>query len=185
MRLVPPAMDHIASYVDALRRGWSPDNVRGPATTAAHLAHIERDPEGFLATLDWREPAGATIELPDGGRVPRLPGVVRWMWDGAFAGAINLRWQPGTSELPPHVLGHVGYAVVPWRRGLGYATAALGWAVAEARAVGLDWVEITTDPGNAASRRVIERNGGVLVETGFRPESHGGTPTLRYRIPLR
>jgi predicted acetyltransferase len=39
------------------------------------------------------------------------------MWDGDFAGAINLRWQPGTAELPPHCLGHIGYGVVPWKRG--------------------------------------------------------------------
>ena len=26
-----------------------------------------------------------------GTRVPRLPGFVRWIWDGALAGSINLR----------------------------------------------------------------------------------------------
>ena len=82
--------------------GWSPDNVRGRATAEAHLARIAEDPEAFLASLDDRAPT-ATIELPDGTIVPRLPGFVRWIWDGDLVGSINLRWQPGTGDLPPHV----------------------------------------------------------------------------------
>jgi predicted acetyltransferase len=34
------------------------------------------------------------------------------------------------------------------------------------------------------SRRVIEANGGVLVEELVKPASLGGTPGLRYRITL-
>jgi len=41
------------------------------------------------------------------------------MWDDEFAGSIGFRWQPGTSALPPHCLGHIGYAVVPWKQGRG------------------------------------------------------------------
>ena len=61
----------------------------------------------------------------DGTTVPRLPGYLKWMWDGEFCGVIGFRWQPGTEALPPTCLGHIGYAVVPWKRGRGYATAAL------------------------------------------------------------
>ena len=98
--------------------------------------------------------------------------------------ACLLRWKPGTAELPPHVLGHIGYAVVPWKRRLGYATSALKQLLAEAREVDLPYVEITTDPDNVASQRVIEVNGGVLVEHFGKPEQFGSTPGLRYRIAL-
>ncbi len=74
------------------------------------------------------------IRLPGGGEVPRLPGVVLWIWDGGFCGAINLRYQPGTEELPPHVSGHVGYAVVPWKQRQGHTTRALGLLLPIARA---------------------------------------------------
>jgi len=54
-----------------------------------------------------------------------------------------------------------------------------------ARAEELDSVEITTDPDNLASRRVIEANGGVLVATFTKPAQYGSVPGLRYRIDLR
>src|SRR5205814_277273 len=75
-----------------------------------------------------------------------------------------VRWQPGTSALPVHVLGHIGYAVVPWKEGLGYAKLALRLMLEHARDERFEYVEITTDSDNVASRRVIEVNGGVLIE---------------------
>src|SRR6478672_8120959 len=104
------------------------------------------------------------------------------MLDTEFCGSISIRWQPGTAELPPHCLGHIGYAVVPWKRGRGYATLALGLLLPDARLEGLPYVEITTDETNVASRKVIEANGGRLVERFDKPKDYGGAPSLRYRI---
>ena len=90
---------------------------------------------------------GPLVTLPDGSKVRRIPGYRKWMWDGEFCGSIGLRWMPGTQELPEHVLGHVGYAVVPWKKGRGYAKQALGAIAAEARALGLEYIELTNGPG--------------------------------------
>jgi predicted acetyltransferase len=84
--------------------------------------------------------------------------------------------------LPPYCLGHIGYAVVPWKQRLGYAKAALRLLVPEVKAVGLPYVEITTDPDNVASRRVIEANAGILVESFIKPKQFGCKPGLRFRI---
>ena len=184
MQLIRPSRAHLASYVAALARGWSADNVRGAAAAAEELERIRADADEFLAALEDREGKGAPVSLPDGTLVPRLPGFRRWMWDGEFAGSIGFRWQPGTTALPPHCLGHIGYAVVPWKQRMGYATLALGLLLPEARAVGLPFVEITTDPGNLASQRVIEANGGELLEHFVKPAQFGGAPGLRYRIHL-
>src|SRR5207237_1490484 len=117
------------------------------------LAQIEKDAGAFVERLTDREAKGPPVVLPDGTTVPRLPGFRLWLWDTEFCGSIGFRWRPGTSELPPYVLGHIGYAVVPWQQGRGYATLALRLLLPEAKAVGLPYVEITTDPENLGSPR--------------------------------
>jgi predicted acetyltransferase len=179
LRLVEPSRERLPSYAAVLATGWSPNNVAN--VSAEQLAAIREDPDAFLAELIRQ---GGTITLPDGASVPRLPFIVRWMWDGEFCGSVSLRWRPGSDELPPYVLGHIGYAVVPWKRGRGYATEALRSMLDEARSVGLARLQITTDPGNRASQRVIEINGGRLVEE-FVNERYGSELRLRYVIDLR
>src|SRR5215831_4391451 len=185
LRLVRPALEFLPEYEAALKRDWSPDNVRGDAATREELQKIATDPAAFIAALDDPQAKGGPIKLPDGSTVPRLPGFRRWMWDGAFCGSIGFRWQPGTSELPPHVLGHIGYAVVPWRRGRGYAKRALALMLIEARCVGLTFVHVTAQPDNAASQAVIRANGGRLVERFREPTAYGAKESLRFRIDLR
>ena len=106
------------------------------------------------------------------------------MWDGQFCGSIGFRWQRGTEALPPTCLGHIGYTVVPWKRRRGYATQALRELLPDARAEGLRYVEITTQPDNVPSQRVILANGGVLVEEFVTTAALGGTRKVRYRVPL-
>lgn len=184
LQLVRPAAEHLAGFVDALRRGWSPNNLRPEAAAAEALEHIERDAAGFLAGLVDLEAKGPPVTLSDGSKVPRLPGFARWLWDGEFCGAISLRWQRGTSALPSYVRGHIGYAVVPWKRRRGYATRALAQLLPEARALDLAYVELTTLADNAASRRVIEANGGKLIERFTDPLVYASAESLRFRIAL-
>jgi predicted acetyltransferase len=106
------------------------------------------------------------------------------MWDGQFCGSIGFRWQHGTEALPPYCLGHIGYTVVPWKQRLGYATRALHDVLRDAKARGLRYVEITTDPSNTPSQRVIEANGGVLVEEYVTSAAYGNKRELRYRVHL-
>ena len=184
IEIVKPALEHLPSYKAALERGWSPDNVRLLEATREQLEAIERNPVEFLADLDDPEAKGPPVTLPDGTKVARLPGFRRWIWDGEAAGSIGFRWQKGTSTLPSHVLGHIGYAVVPWKRNRGYATEALRLMLDEARAVGLPYVEITAKPGNPASHKVILTNSGKLVERFFEDAAYGGAESLRFRIEL-
>ncbi len=184
MKLVWPSREYLPGYVAALERGWSSDNVRGLAAAREELARIAADANAFLASLVDREAAGDPVTLPDGTKVPRLPGFRRWLWDGEFCGSIGFRWQPGTEALPPHCLGHIGYAVVPWKQRRGYATRALGEMLREAKAEGLRYVDITTQPDNVPSQRVITANGGVLIEEFVTPPALGGKRELRYRVHI-
>src|SRR5262249_38295639 len=80
--------------------------------------------------------------------------------------------------------GHIGYAVVPWKRGRGYATRALALMLIEARRVGLPFVQVTSDLDNPASQAVIRANGGRVVERFREPEALGGKQALRFHIDL-
>jgi predicted acetyltransferase len=186
VQLISPTETHLPAYIAALQRGWSADNIRGAEAATEELEKIQHDPASFiLSKADDRDAKGGPVKLPDGSFVQRLPGIIRWIWDGEFCGSIGLRWQPGTGALPPHVLGHIGYAIVPWKRNRGYATAALALMLNEARAENLPYVDITTDPENPASQKVILSNGGVFIERFEKPLQYGAAAqSLRYRIAL-
>ena len=51
MRLVWPSRDYLTSYVAALERGWSPDNMR-PEAGPEELARIAVNADAFLAMND-------------------------------------------------------------------------------------------------------------------------------------
>lgn len=109
IKLVMPSETFLPEYISALKRGWSADEIRGAEATKEEIAQIESDPIGFIQTkADDQEAKGAPIKMPDGTVVQRLPGSVRWIWDGNFCGSICFQWQLGTASLPTHVLGHIG-----------------------------------------------------------------------------
>lgn len=184
-----PGRDMLPAYVHALEAGWSPNTMRNVAPE--QLAAIASDPDAFIAGLTARD---SKIRLHEGSEVDRLPGIVRWIIatdqpERPFVGSINLRWQEDESgtpvtELPSHVLGHVGYTILPDHAGRGYASAALAAVLGEARAVGLQFLKITCDAGNAASRRIIEKTGGRFVESFVAP-FYGPEERLMYRIELQ
>ena len=184
MILVVPALEYLDAYADALRRGFWADNLRREESAREELEKIGTDPAAFVASLDDREAKAGPIKLSDGSTVPRLPGYRRWMWDGEFCGQIGFRWQPGTSALPPYCLGHIGYGVVAWKRRLGYATRALGLMLGEARREGLAYVELTTDPDNEPSQKVILANGGAFLGRFHTVAGHGRKEEFRFRVPL-
>ncbi|MEM8652467.1 MAG: GNAT family N-acetyltransferase [Pseudomonadota bacterium] len=183
MKLIKPSLDLVPNYITALERGWSPDNLR-PEAAQEQIEIISKDAASFVSSLDDPAAKAGPITLPDGSKVPRLPGIQRWIWESEFCGTIGFRWKPGTEDLPPTCLGHIGYAVVPWRRGEGLASAALVEILPEAKAVGLSYVVITTSPDNPASIRVIEKAGGKRKRSFIADEAVGRLESIEFQISL-
>lgn len=184
MELLTPTLDHLPSYVEALKRGFAPGTSNPDAVRRAAFERIAEDPALYISQMTDLDAAGPDVLLGDGTYVKRLPGVTRWMWDGEFAGVLSLRWQAGTDELPEYCLGHIGYSVCEWKQRRGYATAAVAAILPFAKSAGLKTVEITTTPDNYGSQKVILNNGGQLEWEGNAPERAGGGPLLRFRIQL-
>ena len=74
--------------------------------------------------------------------------------------------------------GHIGYAVRPGFRKLGYATEILRQSLLLAKELGLSEVLMTCNDDNIASAKVIEKHGGVLENK----LEHDGILLRRYWI---
>ena len=111
MEIVRPDELHLESYKLALIQSISSGTAAYLDRAQSELLEIETAPKDFLAKQDDPSALSGDIKLSDGSLVPRLPGFTRWIWDGAVCGEINFRWKNGTTELPPHCLGHIGYEV--------------------------------------------------------------------------
>jgi predicted acetyltransferase len=121
-----------------------------------------RDPTEFARWLDDMREAGihgtATVERD---RVPHR--ILWWVRDDDYLGRvrINLELNNELTEFG----GHIGYDIRPSARGRGHATALLRASLRIAREAGIGPILLTCAPDNHASRRIIERNGGVLADT--------------------
>jgi predicted acetyltransferase len=92
------------------------------------------------------------------GYVPQT--ILWWTAGDEFIGRLTIR-----HRLTLHLLyegGHIGYEVRPSARRRGHATAMLAAALPLVAELGVEWALIDCDPANDASRRVIEKNGGVF-----------------------
>ncbi|MET9799781.1 GNAT family N-acetyltransferase [Streptomyces sp. NPDC006368] len=117
-------------------------------------------PEGFAAWVERLRRCEDHTIPPEEGRVHTT---YWWIAEGdTYLGAIDLRHWLNAFLLDAG--GHIGYSVRPSARRRGLATWALGAALHEARTRGMDRVLVTCSPGNPASARTIERNGGVLED---------------------
>ncbi len=186
IQLVKPNPSHIASYVQALKSGWH-DMPTGtaPESVLNKIRELEEDPSEHLSLFDDPNARAQPYLLPDKTVAYAVPSLRRWIWNQAtheYCGTLSLRWQKNTTELPPHLMGHIGYCVAPGFQNKGYASFALGEMLKLAHQQGLPFVYIVTNTDNLASIRVIERNAGELVETFTKPAMYGTTLAHRYKL---
>ena len=98
-----------------------------------------------------------------------------------IVGAIGLRWK----EVPILLKfgGLIGYSVRPSERSKGYATKMLQLALEEFKKINKRKVLITCKDFNIASKKVIEKNGGIYENSYYNEEDN--YTYLRYWINLK
>jgi len=162
--LVVPSERYRASYLAAEQElvaigAAAADEVVTDATFAAKLLRYANYHAGNV-------PAG------------RVPETTLWMVDGdEFLGRISIRHV--LSDFLRVIGGHIGYDVRPSRRRQGLGHRMLALALPRAKALGIDPALLTCDAANLASRAVIERAGGTLVEEF----TYEGIASLRFSLP--
>ena len=100
--------------------------------------------------------------------------------NGDVVGTIDLRHKLNENYL--RRLGHIAYYIKPEKRNKGYASHALSLAIEKYKQNGVDKILITCYSDNTASKRVIEKNGGVLEKEVHDEKS--GKNILRYYINI-
>ena len=178
LELVAPAARHIEAMAQSDAE-TPPEITRLRCLDLLADAPLGHEPGGWLGGLDGRVPTyHFWMRLgPAAGYDPPVP----------MGGMIGLR-VGDTAELRLYG-GHVGYHVFPAARGRGLAGRATRLLLPLAAAHGLREVWITANPENLASRRTIEKLGGVHVDTIDLPRRHvlyrrGERRKARYRIEL-
>ena len=136
-------------------------------------AEVTRNFPGFVQRhRDW----AAGRNLPRG----LVPATEFWLVRGSrYVGRVAVRHRL-TRKLR-RLGGSIGYAIRKAERRKGYGTMILKLVLPRARRIGLRRVLVTCNSKNVASRKIIERNGGIPD----RPVRAGGRGTyLRYWIRL-
>ena len=92
--------------------------------------------------------------------------------DGVVVGICQLRHRPSKSlTMPEGFESHAWYEIESEFRNKGYATEALKELLIEAKNIELKEIILTIAEDNIYSQRVVEKNGGLLLET--KPDQNG------------
>ncbi|MEZ0225375.1 MAG: GNAT family N-acetyltransferase [Alphaproteobacteria bacterium] len=178
-RLIIPDLAHVPSYVQALKEGHRCGG--GAVATADHVLKTEAYPQAFLDELFAPKPPTWINEK--GEEVERVPQTTVWLVDNdTFIGDAKIRHRLNDRLLQSG--GHIGYGVRPSMRRKGYATEMLRLCLIWARDnLNLDKALLSCVVDNEASARVMEKNGGQLIDITPHPWEVGKMQK-RYWVPV-
>ena len=165
MELVLPSAQYKRSFIEAVteyqQEGGSDDRSKryGDLSVSA----LESD---FDAYIEIEKSHALGKNLPAG----YVPETTYWLVDAReFIGRISIRHR--LIEHLREIGGLIGYDIQPSRRKQGCGTRILELALPKAKEIGLHKVLVTCDATNVGSRRIIEKNGGILENQVPNPES--------------
>ena len=138
---------------------------------------------GLIAGIDFGAYVKILSDMRDGVNLNEgmVPATSLFAFEGnEIVGKVSVRHQ--LNKVLETVGGHIGYGVVPDHRQKGYASQMLKKSLPYCRTLGLTQVLVTCSEDNAASTKVIIKNGGVL-ENIYDPKD-GSSKKMRFWIQL-
>lgn len=176
MELVLPSEIYKESFLEGVQEFKTAEPFSSRYTHYKNMS-LEKARSDFPAYLAHERDKALGKNLPEG----FVPQTNYWLIDNdTFLGGVSIRHF--LTEKLLQTGGHVGYDIRPSMRGHGYGTKILALALPKAREFGIERALITCDTTNVASRKIIERNGGVFENQIPNPE--GGPDKLRFWITL-
>src|SRR3989344_5901650 len=180
MELIEPSTEYKDSFIEAVKEFQADNDYTNRNRRYRNLSipKLENDFGSFVAEV------GSHAEgknLQEGYE----PETEYWFVDnGEFIGRTSIRHR--LNDKLTYIGGHIGYDIRPTKRGKGYGNKIFELALRKGKELGLTRVLITSDARNIASRKIIEKNGGVFEnkvvnhEKGFE-----GFDALRYWIDIK
>ena len=169
LRLVLPSVRYKKSYLKALK-----EFKKVGMYEALNYNSLLKD---FGAFIRGFKADAAGKNLPRG----IVPQTTYWLVDGGdYIGSVRIRHCLNRKLRKKS--GHIAYEIRPSMRKHGYGTLILQFALPKARKLGISCALLTCDSDNIASKRVIEKSGGI-----FRNSVAGGRgepATSKYLIDL-
>jgi len=176
MELIEPQSAYKDSFIAAVKEY---KNEEDTLTTRRYRNLSLQDLESnFDAFVEQERSHALGRNLPEN----YVPQTELWLVDsGEYIGHVGIRHTLTDRLL--QVGGHIGYGIRPSKRREGYGTKILELALPKMRELGIERILVTCDVTNTASRRIIEKNGGVLENQVHNPET--GVDKLRFWIDVR
>lgn len=174
MELILPSVEYKDSYLAAVKefQADTSNERRLEQYRKLSVSELDSDFESYVEEL-LSHARGEN--LPEGW----VPDSVFWLVDdGKFIGRLSIRHR--LTEQLEKFGGHIGYDIRPSERIKGYGSKILELALLKAKELGIMRVLLTCDATNTASRKIIEKNGGILENQIPNPET--GIDKLRFWI---
>lgn len=167
--LESPSVKYKESFLEAVLE-QAPD--QGSPLEGESYKKFNGDFEAFLVYMTDEAAGRNMLE----GRVPQT---VYWLIEGEkFIGRISIRHF--LNDHLKNIGGHIGYSIRPSEREKGYGSLMLTLVLPKAKQLGIDPALITCDSTNVASRKIIEKHGGVPDVSFVDTEGH---TKLRFWVP--
>jgi predicted acetyltransferase len=176
MELVFPSEAYKESYIEAVREFQADNSFPLKKKLYDKISALELE-ACFEKYVDRILGKARGENLPEGW----VPATTYWLVDnGEYMGKVNIRHR--LTESLEKIGGHIGYDIRPSKRGRGYGSQVLKLALPKAREIGITRALLTCDATNTASRKIIEKNGGVFENSV--PNTETGVDKLHFWLQV-